>query len=111
MLVKVERERKIGAKISHETHDYISSLAGSAAQVGKSIRKHWQIENKPPYVLDVAMNADACRIRVDHAPQNFATLRHTALNLLRRATGKIGIRAKQKKAGWDNDYLLHVLIN
>ena len=110
-LVKVERERKVGKKVSHETHYYISSLSGSAEQIGKSIRKHWQIENKLHYVLDVAMNEDACRIRVDHAPQNFAMLRHIALNLLRRATGKIGIRAKQKKAGWDNDYLLHVLLN
>jgi hypothetical protein len=36
-------------------------------------------------------------------------LRHIALNLLRREdTAKISIRAKRKKAGWDNDYLLKV---
>lgn len=110
-LIKVERTRQIGKKISHETSYYISSLLGSAQQIGKSIRKHWQIENRLHYVLDVAMNEDACRIRADHAPQNFAVLRHTALNLLRRASGKMGIRAKQKKAGWDTDYLLHVLLN
>ena len=57
------------------------------------------------------MNEDACRIPVDHAPQNFATLRRIALNLLRRASGKMEIRAKQKKAGWNEAYLLHVLLN
>ena len=110
-LVKGERERKVGAKVSGETHSYSRRLAGSAAPIGKSIRRHWQIENKLPSVLDGAMNEDAFRLRVDHAPQNFATLRRIALNLLRRASGKMGIRAKQKKAGWNEDYLLHVLLN
>jgi predicted transposase YbfD/YdcC len=55
------------------------------------------------WVLDVAFAEDGCRIRKDHAPQNMTVLRQIALNLLGqdKAT-KVGIRAKRKKAGWDD---------
>jgi predicted transposase YbfD/YdcC len=60
--------------------------------------------------LDLALREDESRIRKGNGPQNSAVLRHIALNLLRREdTASISIRAKRKKAGWDNDYLLRVL--
>jgi predicted transposase YbfD/YdcC len=34
------------------------------------------------WILDVALNEDDCKIRKDNAPQNFAVLRHIAINLL-----------------------------
>ena len=51
------------------------------------------------WILDVAFDEDNCRIRRDTAPANSAILRHTALNLLRKHPGKMGVKAKQKKAG------------
>ncbi|MCL4166175.1 UNVERIFIED_CONTAM: hypothetical protein GTU68_041516 [Idotea baltica] len=39
-----------------------------------------------------------------------ATLRHLALNLLKQDKSlKVGLKAKRKRAGWDNHYLAHVL--
>ena len=39
-----------------------------------------------------------------------ALIRHIALNLLGQETSvKAGKKAKRKKAGWDNDYLVKVL--
>jgi hypothetical protein len=61
-------------------------------------------------VLDVSFGEDACRIRKDHAPQNMSLLRHMALNLLGQdKSTKIGIKAKRKKAGWDDAYLVKIL--
>jgi predicted transposase YbfD/YdcC len=75
-----------------------------------SVRSHWGIENPVHWVLDVAFAEDACRLRKDHAPENFALIQHIALNLLRQDTSaKGGIKAKRLKAGWDNDDLSRIL--
>ena len=53
---------------------------------------------------------DASRIRKDHGPRNFSTLRRTALSLLKQeTTGKTGIAIKRQNAGWDDDYREKVL--
>ncbi len=58
---------------------------------------HWGIENSLHWVLDVAFDEDGCRVRKDHAPQNFATLRKLALNLLRQdPKAKCGVKARKK---------------
>lgn len=76
----------------------------------RNIRGHWGVENSLHWVLDVAFNEDACRIRKDHAPANFSLLRQMALNLLRQETTCTnGIKVKRSKAGWDDAYLFKVL--
>ena len=109
-LVQVERIRRVGERESREVHYYISSLVAPAKKVAQAVRDHWQIENGLHWVLDVQMNEDASRIRVDHAPENFARLRGIALNLLRQDKKTYGgVKARQKLAGWDPDYLLQLL--
>lgn len=119
-LVRVERERTVlppegvpkGALLSptRSRHFFLSSLEAKDERVEKAIRAHWGIENSLHWVLDVAFGEDECRIRKDHAPQNFATLRKIALNLLRQdRKAKCGVKARRKMAGWDDDYLLRIL--
>jgi hypothetical protein len=56
------------------------------------------------------MGEDATRTRAGESAQNLALIRKMALNLLRRETSvSVGIAAKQKRAGWDHDYLLKIL--
>jgi predicted transposase YbfD/YdcC len=89
---------------------YISSLPGNAERILYAVRKHWSIENECHWVLDIALNEDHSRVRKDQAPENFAVLRHIALNLLKQEkTAKGGIHAKQLQAAWKEDYLLKVL--
>jgi hypothetical protein len=53
---------------------------------------------------------DASRVRLGHADENLAVLYHMSLKLLRQEqSSRVGIHAKRLKAGWDNDYLQHVL--
>ncbi|MBI3973230.1 MAG: ISAs1 family transposase [Chloroflexi bacterium] len=106
----VEATRCIGDTRSTETRYFISSLPGAAAPFGQAVRRHWGIENRLHWVLDVAFREDECRVRTGHAAHNFALLRHVALNLLRQdTTAKCGVKAKRLKAGWSEDYLRHIL--
>ena len=76
----------------------------------EATRTHWGIENCVHWILDVAFDEDRSRVRTDHAPNNLAVIRHIALNLLKReTTSKGGVKARRKRAGWDEDYLITVL--
>jgi predicted transposase YbfD/YdcC len=110
-LVRVVAQRRIGDDTSQETRYFVSSLPyHDAAHLLETVRTHWSIENQLHWVLDIAFREDESRIRSGHAPQNFALLRHIALNLLKQETTSAGgIRAKRLRAGWDEQYLLKVL--
>ncbi len=105
----VESRREINGKITDETRFYITSLALLAEAVGQMIRAHWAIENSLHWVMDMVFRDDECRVRTDNAPANFATCRHIAYNLTRKAPGKDSIRLRRKTAGWDDEYLASLI--
>ena len=104
-VVVVESQREIDGKITRETRFYITSLVLLANMIGPMIRAHWAIENSLHWVMDMVFRDDECRVRTDNAPANFATCRHIAYNLTRKAPGKDSIRLRRKTAGWDDEYL------
>jgi len=107
-MIEAKRRTKEGTSVKRRY--FISSLESNAKRLLHAIRTYWGIENKLHWVLDLAFREDESRVRKGNGPENFAVLRHIALNLLRHEdTANISIRAKRKKAGWDNDYLLKVL--
>jgi predicted transposase YbfD/YdcC len=111
-LVRIEAERyhKASGKTEREIRYYISSRRPEAARLNSAIRQHRGIENKLHWVLDVAFREDASRKRAGNAAQNFSRITRIALNLLKQnKTSKLGIKGKRLKAGWDNNFLLHLL--
>ena len=113
-IVRIQSERfhKATGKTEREIRYYITSLEADAERLNRAIRQHWGIENKLHWILDVGFGEDLDRKRAGHAAQNFSVLNRIALNLLKQdKTSKRGIHGKRLKAGWDNDYLLHLLGN
>lgn len=76
-----------------------------AALLEPVVRSHWAIKNSLHWVMDMVFRDDESRVRTDHAPANFTTIKHMALNLLRRPTGKLSLRGRRKAASWDDDFL------
>jgi predicted transposase YbfD/YdcC len=113
-IVRIQSERfhKATGKTEREIRYYITSLEADAERLNRAIRQHWGIENKLHWILDVGFGEDLDRKRAGHAAQNFSVLNRIALNLLKQdKTSKRGVHGKRLKAGWDNDYLLHLLGN
>lgn len=108
-VVIVESTREIGCKVEHETRLFITSLVLAAHLIGPLVRGHWAIENSLHWVLDMVFRDDECRVRTDHAPANFTTIKHMAHNLIRRVSDKNSLRARRKAAAWDDDFLASLI--
>jgi len=80
----VESERTIDGKTSIEWRYYIGSIENNAALFGRSVRHHWGVENGLHWRLDMGFREDESRIRKGHSAENFAVMRHIAMNLLKQ---------------------------
>lgn len=109
-MVEYEQAEKTTGKHLVERRFFITSLPAKAEPFSHAVREHWGIENGLHWCLDVAFDEDNCRVRKDAAPENFAVIRHIAMNLLKQeATAKTGIKNKRLMAGWDDKYLVKLL--
>jgi predicted transposase YbfD/YdcC len=90
-------------------HYHVSSRVLAPKDYLKAARAHWSVENGLHWVLDVIFDEDRARNRKDHGPENLATLRKLALNVLNRARPGISVRRKRKRSGWSNDFARSIL--
>lgn len=108
-VVLVGRERAVKGESTSTAHYYITSLRGTAAELGGLIRRHWSVENELHWCLDVAFREDSNKTAAGHAGANLGLVRRVAASLLKRDTSKGSIKAKRLKAALDEDYLVQVL--
>ncbi len=90
---------------SRERRYYLSSLPLDAKLFAYAVRCHWHVENRLHWVLDVVFHEDLSRLRSGAGPQNMATIRHMAMNLLRGPKDKHSLKVRRKSAAWDTAYL------
>ncbi len=86
----LEREvtHKRSGVVRRERVYAVTSLPPHRASPGQLLtawREHWHIENKLHYVRDVTFDEDRSQVRTGQIPQVMATLRNTAIGLLRIA--------------------------
>ncbi len=107
----IERQVERNGHSQTTRHLYISSLPADAVFLARATRAHWGIENRRHWILDVVFHDDLCRLRNGFGPQNFAVIKHTALNLLKQAKAKHkhSLKVTRKMAAWSNDFLENVI--
>jgi predicted transposase YbfD/YdcC len=107
----VYREREVNGKTSGEVQYYLTSLEPKVNAFARTVRKHWGVENKLHWTLDVTFSEDDSRIRKDNAPENTAILRRMAVSILKQDTkDKRSLRLRRKLAGWNTDYLEQIIL-
>lgn len=109
-VIVIETEAGSGEQKTFDRRLYISSRAEDAKYFLAATRKHWQIENKLHWILDVAYREDHAQNNSGHSAENLSILRRISLNLLKMdKTLKIGVKGKRLNAGWDEAYLMRLI--
>jgi predicted transposase YbfD/YdcC len=106
----VEATRTLAGKTTVEQRFYLTSLKPEAPPFAQAVRNHWGIENQLHWSLDVTFREDQSRLRMGHGAENFAVLRHIALNLLRQEPSTKSLPRKRLACALNPDYLLKVLL-
>jgi predicted transposase YbfD/YdcC len=96
--------------VEAEIRYFLSSCRDDPATLGRAIRAHRGIEDAVHWVLDVTFREDDSRVRDRTAARNLAVLRRIALNLVGRdRSSEASVRAKRKRAAWNDGYMLQLL--
>lgn len=104
------REVLANGKISKERRFYISSRNLTPEQALSATRSHWSIENQLHWVMDLSFDQDQSRVRTKNAAENFAVIRHMALDMLRACTAdKYSIPRRRRLCDYDTGYRERVL--
>lgn len=107
----VQSSRTVNDKESVENRFFISSVT-DIKHFSQAVRKHWGIENNLHWCLDEIFNEDKCRMRVDNSAENFAVIRHIAMNLYKSFTKqKLSLKSKRFRCSFDDDFLCSVIFN
>lgn len=72
--------------VSHEVRYAVTSLSPQQADAAALLdlwRSHWTIENHLHWPRDVLFGEDDCKTHAQHSPRALATLRNTALSVIR----------------------------
>ncbi len=113
-VLAVESIRSVNSapsKVESEIRYFLTSCPDNPAVLGQAVRSHWSVENALHWVLDVTFREDDSRVRDRTATRNLALLRKIALNIVGRDNiAKASVRARRKKAAWNNAYMLKLLV-
>lgn len=108
--ITATRENTTTGKVCTETRYYISSRALTPEEANEAVRSHWLVENRLHWCLDMTFGQDASRIRTGNAAENFAVVRHFALNIIRNYKGdRYSVPRRRRLCDFHQDYRERVL--
>ena len=95
---------------SEEDHYYLTSLT-NVEDFARAARLHWGGENSLHWCLDVTFREDHSRMRTNHEAENFAVIRHIALNVLKNMDDKMSVARRRRHCAYDDAYLEKVILS
>lgn len=111
MIGMVESITERAGKRQTERRYYLSSAKLDAKTFAAAVRAHWSVENNLHWVLDVVFHDDLMRLRTAFGPQNMATIKHMAMNLVRHPKDRHSLKNRRKLANLNPDYLEALIRN
>jgi predicted transposase YbfD/YdcC len=97
--------RTVKGKTSKEIRYMMSDLPCEEVQrLGRCFRKHWGIENRLHWVLDVSFGEDANRTRTGNGAENLGKLRRLVLGLMRKVKGKQTVPTMMYRAALSTEF-------
>jgi predicted transposase YbfD/YdcC len=99
------------AEATVEEHYYLCSVAPDAETILSTVRRHWGIENRCHWTLDVVFGDDACSVRDGNAARNLSTLRDMAMHMLRKHPDAGTLPNKRQRALLDPNFRAEVVSN
>ena len=107
----IEVKRTVNHETTRSVRYFLTSLTyRQMDEFMRGVRNHWHIEINLHWSLDVSFDDDLNRARTGNAQENLSIIKRIALNMLNKdKSTKVGIKAKRKKAGWNNNYLLQII--
>ena len=104
-LIMIKSRRELRDHITEDTRFYIASIEPAAKKTLNAVRQHWGIENQLHWTLDMTFREDESRIRTEASPENFAIMRHIALNLIKSdISRKASVKRKRFMAALEDDF-------
>ena len=97
--------RTVKGKTSKEIRYMMSDLPCEDVQrLGCCFRKHWGIENRLHWVLDVSFGEDTNRTRTGNGAENLGKLRRLVLGLMRKMKGKQTVPTMMYRAALSTEF-------
>ncbi len=87
----------------------LTPAEADAATLGDDVRRHGGIETRLHYIQDMTYDEDRSQVRTHHGPRIMATVRNTAIGLL-RSCGVTNIQRAVTHWGRHPDQVAHLLL-
>lgn len=103
--IEVVSERSSNGKGTRDSRWYVSSLELDVELAARTVREHWQVENKLHWVLDVVFREDELKVKDPDGAAHLAAFNRAALNTIKQdKSEKDSLAAKRRKSGWSGEY-------
>lgn len=105
-IAQVNASRSVKGKTSNASRYFLLTESMAPDKLASYVRRHWHIENKLHWVLDVNMKEDSYKKLAKNARNNLATIKRIVLNIIKEIKEpKKSLIATHRKIARDPEFM------